>query len=299
MPKVSPLKTPQIFVNGKKTRQDRLLPASFLEEKMFAFESLKSYGGVIFRLDEHLDRLFETAKTIGLELSRTREELTSEVIESLKQASFPPPLSSPRLKRGEVGRGVEKNFFVRLMVDEYNSYIFILERKRPDVIYKQGVDLKTAVTRRHFPKAEPPEAKANAFLNNVFAAMERELSGAFESIFLDQEGYVTEAAIWNVFMVKAGILMTPGTGILRGVTRQFVIECAVKEHLPVQETNLTRHDFWNADEAFLTNTSGEIVPIRSLDGRMIGTQVPGNMTKQLMARFRKEVEKPACRQAGN
>ena len=177
------------------------------------------------------------------------------------------------------------------MVDEHDSFVFLLDRKRPDTIYQQGVDLKTAVTRRHFPKAESPEAKANAFLNNVLAAMERELSGAYESIFLDQEGYVTEATIWNVFMIKTGILMTPGMGILRGVTRQFVIECAVKEHLPVQETNLTRHDFWNADEAFLTNTSGEIVPIRSLDGRKIGRKIPGSMTQRLMTRFRKEVEK--------
>ena len=272
MPKTSPHQAAQIFVNGKKAGQDRVLEASFSEENMFAFESLRSYRGVIFRLEEHLDRLFETAKTIGLELSKTREELTKELRNCFDQTNT-----------GDT--------FLRLMVDEHDSFVFLLNRKRPDAIYQQGVDLKTAVTRRHFPKAESPEAKANAFLNNVFAAMERELSGAFESIFLDQEGYVTEAAIWNVFMVKAGILMTPGTGILRGVTRQFVIECAVKEHLPVQETNLTRHDFWNADEAFLTNTSGEIVPIRSLVGRMIGTQVPGNMTKQLMARFRKEVEK--------
>lgn len=263
---------PQIFINGKKGRPDHALDVSFSNEKVYAFESLKSYGGVIFRLDEHLDRLFETAKTIGLERSKTREELRKELNSCLHQS-----------------KGLD--IFLRLMVDERDSFIFLLERKRPDVIYRQGVDLKTAVARRHFPKAEFAEAKANAFLNNVFATIERELSGAFESIFLDREGYVTEAAIWNIFMIKSGILMTPGTGILRGVTRQFVIECAAKEHLPVQETNLTRHDFWNADEAFLTNTSGEIVPIRSLDGRKIGVEIPGRTTQQLMVRFHKEVEK--------
>jgi branched-chain amino acid aminotransferase len=229
---------PQIFVNGKKTSQDRLLPASFSEENMFAFESLRSYGGVIFRLEEHVDRLFETAKTVGLELTKTREELMKELRNCLDQTAA-------------------GDLFLRLMVNERDSFIFLLERKRPD----------------------------------VFAAMERELSSAYESVFLNQEGYVTEATIWNLFMVKAGVLMTPGTGILHGVTRQFVIECAVAEHLPVQETNLTRHDFWNADEAFLTNTSGEIVPIRSLDGRVIGRQIPGSVTQQLMTRFRKEVER--------
>ena len=150
MPKTSPHQAAQIFVNGKKAGQDRVLEASFSEENVFAFESLRSYGGVIFRLEEHLDRLFETAKTVGLELTKTREELAKELRNSIDQAG--------------VG-----DSFLRLMVDGQDSFIFLLERKRPDVIYKQGVDLKTAVTRRHFPKAESPEAKANAFLNNVFA----------------------------------------------------------------------------------------------------------------------------------
>lgn len=113
----------------------------------------------------------------------------------------------------------------------------------------------------------------------------------FDAIFLDSNGYVTEGTIWNIFMAKESKLFTPGCEILNGVTRQFVIECAEKENLATLEVNLTRHDFWNADEAFLTNTSGEIVPIHSLDGRRIGNQIPGRMTKKLMVRFRQELEK--------
>ena len=264
---------PQIFVNGKKTSSDRIFKSPFQEDQILIFESLKSYRGVIFRLEEHLDRLFESANTTGLEITKTREELKKELKNCLSQAPA-------------------ADLFLRLMVDGKNSYIFLLKRNRPPAIYEEGVDLKTAVQCRHLSRAELSEAKTNAFLNNVLAAMEPKTSEIYESIFLDPAGYVSEATIWNIFLVKEGILRTPGAaGVLRGVTRQFVIECAVKEHLPVQETNLTRHEFWNADEAFLTNTSGEIVPIRSLDGRKIGSKIPGAVTKRLMTRFQKEVEK--------
>jgi branched-chain amino acid aminotransferase len=112
----------------------------------------------------------------------------------------------------------------------------------------------------------------------------------FDVLFLDESGFVTESSIWNVFIVKNGILFTPAQGVLHGVTRQFVIECAQEESFQVQESNTMRHDFWNADEAFLTNTSGELVPIRSLDGRKIGDQIPGKITKQLTAKFHQKVE---------
>ena len=293
-------KMPKIiaFENGKKVSPDRLVPCFDLDQNISVFESLKCYQGKIFRLDRHLDRFFESAKTTGLRIPKTRGGLKKEIQACLAASAG-------------------KDGFVRLTVDGQNSYVFLTDRKRPPSIYKTGVPLKTSVVRRNLVHASPPEAKTNAFFNCILAELDRGNHGTPskstgflvpaakktnpvllegvpevpEVLFLDREGYVTESTAWNIFMVKHGSLYTPESGILSGVTRQFVIECAQKEGLPVSETTLTRHDFWNADEAFLTNTSGEIVPIRSLDGRVIGGQVPGVITKRLMKRFKVELEK--------
>ena len=281
---------PQIFINGK-TRSDGLVPCFHPEEQISVFESIRSYGGRIFRLDEHLNRLFSSAKTAGLKLAKSRAQLKKEIKSCLTH-----------------WKG--SDCFIRLTVDSNNSYIFLLNRKRPPFIYETGLSLKTIVTRRTLTSASPPEVKSNAFFNCVLAAMELEAGPAgetaakqsletaakqssqtIEAIFLDANGYVTEAASWNIFMVKAGEVRTPQTGFLNGITREFVIECARKERLPVFETTLTRHDLWNADEVFLTNTSGEIAPVRSLDGRLIGKHIPGPVTNRLMSRFRRELEK--------
>lgn len=260
-----------LFVNGKKTDTDRI-HGLFLEEDILVFESLKSYGGKIFRLDQHLDRLFESAKTAGLKLPKTHQELFREV--QMAAARYP-----------------EEDRFLRLSVDSRNSYVFVLSRPRPPSIYREGVSLKTSVTRRNLVHSSPPEVKSNDFFNNLLAALELRDTDAFDIIFLDANGYLAESTIWNFFIVKQRTLFTPYVGILSGVTRQFVIECAAKECLHLSETFLTRHDFWNAEEAFLTNTSGEIVPIRELDARRIGIEIPGRVTKKLMKRFHNELKK--------
>lgn len=265
-----------IYVNGKKRKRDspQWRQSLFLlaEDKIGVFESLRSYGGKIFRLEEHLDRLFESAKTVGLELPKSRVELKRELTSSL--AHYP-----------------DGDAFLRLAVDERDSYIWIGERRRPEWIYQKGVDLKATVIRQSLVNAQAPEPKSAAFFNHVLAAMEQKDADIYDFLFLDSNGYVTEGTIWNVFIVKGASILTPQVGILHGVTRQFVIECAEKENLPVIESNLTRHDLYNADEAFLTNTSGEIVPIRSLDRRRIGTRIPGGISERLMKRFRMELTK--------
>ena len=262
---------PRLFINGKPA-ESNLVPLPFEQEELSVFESLRSYGGIIFRLGQHLDRLFESAKSAGLDVSKSREELRKEVYLALRYS----------------GR---KDAFLRLWLDSHDRYILVLERNRPAWIYEKGVALKTAATRRNLINAAPPEVKAGEFLNNILAFLEQEDPETFESIFLDADGFVTEALVWNLFTVKRGKIFTAGSGVLNGVTRRFVIECAEKERLPVFELNLTRHDLWNAEEAFLTNTSGEIVPIASVDGRKIGGHIPGLITRRLTERFRKELRK--------
>lgn len=262
----------RIFVNGKPIRSDRVVSFPFHEDKIFVFETLKSYRGNIFCLAEHLDRLRESANTVGFELPKPLRALENELKHSLEPYR-------------------NRDLILRLLVDERDSYLLILERKRPARIYEVGVRLQASVVRRNLANAEPPQAKSNAFLNNALARFESLDSDAFDALFLDSDGYVTEATVWNLFTVKENQLRTPQTGILNGVTREFVIKCAEQEGLPVLESNLTRHDVWNADEAFLTNTSGEMVPIRSLDGRSIGKHIPGTVTQRLMLRFLKALGK--------
>ncbi len=261
----------RIFVNGRPVASDKQYPAPN-ENLNLVFESLRSYDGVIFRLKEHLSRLSESAKTINLKLPKSTDQLETELKSCLFQTS-------------------KKEAFLRISVDEHNSYILVTERKRPTWIYEKGIDLKTSVMHKNQPNAVPSEIKTNAFLTNVLAILEKPEEHIYEVILLDPNGFVTESTVWNLFMAKNGQILTAGTGILHGVTRQFVVECAALEGLPVIETNLTRHDLWNADEAFLTNTSGEIVPIRTLDARRIGSKVPGELTKRLTARFQKELDR--------
>jgi branched-chain amino acid aminotransferase len=269
----------RLLINGKEKKMDEAfnLPQ---ESEISVFESIKCYSGIPFRLEEHLDRLYESAKTVGLAMKRSRAQFKKEILTSVK----------PYRKEDK---------FVRIAYDGRASYVLVLDRRRSPQIYEQGVDLVTSVTRRHFAKAVPSEIKTSAFFNCVLGTLDFVSNtqgqvgskAPFETIFLDADGYVTEAASWNIFIVKLGTILTPEVGILRGVTRQFVIKCAALEHLPVHETNLMRHDVWNADEVFITNTSGEIVPVKLLDSRKIGTCVPGEITKRLHKRFRREVKK--------
>lgn len=259
----------KIFVNGKPVSSDKQYPLPS-ENTNLVFESLRSYDGTIFRLKEHLKRLSESAKTIHLKLPKSVSKLSTEIKSCLSETS-------------------QKETFIRISVDELNSYILVTEKKRPEWIYEKGIDLKTSAIRKSAANAVPSEIKTNAFLTNVLATLERPEEDIYEVILLDPNGFVTESTIWNLFMIKEGQLFMATTGILHGVTQQFVIECALLEHLPVIESNLTRHDLYNADEAFLTNTSGEIVPIRKLDGRMIGREIPGDLTKRLMKRFKQEL----------
>ncbi len=260
-----------LFVNGKAVTSEKQYPLPS-ETSNFVFESLRSYKGVIFRLEDHLRRLSESAKTIDLKLPKTVLDLERELKSCLSKSSA-------------------SEAFLRISVDEKNSYILVTERKRPSWIYEQGVDLKTSVMRKNIPHAVPSEIKTSAFLTNVLATLERQEENIYEVILLDSNGFITESTVWNLFMAKDGKIFTPATGILHGVTRQFVIECALLEGIEVVETNLMRHDLWNANEAFLTNTSGEIVPIRSLDARVIGSKMPGELTQRLMSRFQDELRK--------
>ena len=275
-----------LYSNGKKVTAQVPL-AEFKEEAAGVFESLRTYRGKIFRLEEHLDRLFESAKTSGFSLfSFDRKRIRREINLGLKAFQKEQPSSA------------EKDLFLRLTMAQNRIFVMIGARAHGAQLYKSGAALKTSPVKRSLSNASPPEVKTSSYQNAVLASLEPSGPETYEWLFLDQNGFVTEVRIGNFFIVKyvgAGLkpaptLFTPPTlGILNGVTRRFVIKCALALKLEVREIPLTRHEIFNADEAFLTNTSWEILPVRELDARKIGGKIPGPVTAKLMKKFKERL----------
>lgn len=245
------------------------------------YESLKVYKGVFFRIEEHLDRFFDSAKTLGLKAPEPRREIRKKLEKALVESG-------------------KKEAFVRLSLVGDEIFIVVGERKHSRGLYRRGISLKTATVRRKHSNQEFPEAKSTACLNQILATLEPAPPENYEILFLNSEGYLTEARIGNFFIVKNSLLLTPpARGLLNGVTRRFVIECAHRGKIPFEERPLTRHDLFNAEEAFLTNTSWEILPIREVDGRRIGREIPGPVTKKLQEIFRAGIKRETRRSEKN
>lgn len=251
----------------------RALPLN-IEENFSVFESLRIYKGKIFRLEQHVNRLIESARACGLEL----------------------PLSvvlCPLFKKA-VKHHKKVNGFLRATLWDNKLYVMIGSRKHSSEIYQTGVDLKTSSFRMPSPKATDVQAKTGNYRLQILATEyrgSRPEGQPFEYLFLDENHFLTEARVGNFCIVKKGALLTPpARSVLRGITLEVVLECARQSGLAVSETPLTRHDFFNADEAFLTNTSWEILPVRSLDGRTLRAKVPGPVTTKLIQSFYRKVQ---------
>lgn len=270
------------------------LDASFLaEEGAGVFESLRAYEGVLFRVEEHLTRFFESAHSLGVKIPETRPEIRRKLEKASEESG-------------------QKEAFLRLTLLGGEVFVIVTERIHPSEIYKKGVSLKTSPVRRNPSQAGFPEAKSTAFLNQILGTLDPAPPGNYEILFLDAEGYVTEVRIGNIFAVTGRdgsrtvpfvpgrtvpvLLTPPPRGLLNGVTRRFVLECALRAGIPAEERPLTRHELFNADEAFLTNTSWEILPVREADGRRIGDEVPGPVTRKLQKLFREGVRREIRKQ---
>ncbi|MFZ5802532.1 MAG: aminotransferase class IV [Candidatus Omnitrophota bacterium] len=249
------------------------------EESVGVFETVRAYDGVVFHLEEHLDRLRESAKTAGYRLPRTDCEIRAEIDHAIAD-------------QGAL------DAVIRLTFMEDELFIMVGSKVHPKTLYEQGVRLRTSPVRRALTQASFPEAKTSCYPNGVMAFMEPRAPEIYEWVFLNREGLVTEVSIGNLFLAPSqgpgkgacGVLKTPPVlGILNGVTRRFVIECASQLGLRVEEVPLTRHEVFNAAEVFLTNTSWEVLPVRELDGREIGNKIPGIRTQQIHREFKKRV----------
>ncbi len=264
------------FLNGKAV--DPKAALDFINPTAAGiFETFRIYNGKVFRLEEHLERLEDSAQTVGLLLPLDMKHIRREIKLAVK------------------GFG-KLEAVARVTWVEAGLIIMMGERRAPAELYKTGIALQTSPVRRSLSHAAPPEAKSTDYMNALMATLEPRPEDVYEWIFLDQQGFVTEVRIGNIFIIdsigkKKRLRTPPLHGILNGVTRRFVIECALLEGMEVREEPLTRHEIYTADESFLTNTSWEVLPVRSLDARLIGREVPGPLTTRLHQSFKKRVQK--------
>lgn len=248
------------------------------------FEGIRSYGGKVFRLDEHLKRLEESARAIRLAIPMSREELATATYDTMKANQIIDGYIRLVVTRGVGYLGVSP-------VRTGNPSVFIIASQielYPKELYEKGMAIISCSVMRNHPNAVSPRIKSLNYLNNILAKIEALDAGVHEAVMYNHLGYVAECTGDNIFAIRNGVVRTPPTaaGLLEGITRDAVIELVGKRGLPFSEMNLTRHDLYVADELFLTGTAAEIIPVTKIDGRPIGTGEPGPLTRQLIADFK-------------
>ncbi len=248
------------------------------------FEGVRAYEGNVFCLDEHIERLFNSARAIALEIPLTRQEIGDAIVETLKRNKLTSGYIRPIVSRGIGDLGLDPRkcpkASVIVIADTLQMY--------PQQFYDEGLEIAIVSTRRNLPTALSPQIKSLNYLNNILARLEVNRLGVGEGIMLNHEGYVAEATADNIFIVKGGAIKTPAIpmGALPGITRGCVIELARDAGMNVIETILTPYDLYTADECFLTGTGAEVVPARAIEGRAIGSGKPGPITRKLIELFR-------------
>jgi branched-chain amino acid aminotransferase len=281
------VKEAKIYIDGKFYSEANAKISVFDHGLLYGdgiFEGIRFYNGRVFRLEEHLHRLWDSARSICLEIPMTMRNMTEAVLETIRQNHL-------------------RDGYIRLLVTRGigNLGLNPTQCKSPSVIiiaatialyhedfYRKGLTIVTCATRRSNPAALNPAVKSLNYLNNVMARVEANLAGADEALMLNDAGNVAECTADNVFIVKHGQIFTPpvAAGALRGITRSVVFEIAAELGVKARENDITRHDVFVADECFLTGTAAEIVPVVKADGRSIGNGKPGPITARIIARFR-------------
>lgn len=248
------------------------------------FEGIRFYNGRIFRLEGHLDRLWDSARAICLTIPLSREEMTAALIETVRQNELQDGYIRLIVTRGVGNLGLNPENCQRASVIIIAASIALY----PEDQYERGLSVITCGSRRMSAAALSPQVKSLNYLNNILAKIEAMQCGAGEGLMLNEQGYVAECTGDNIFVLKRGFLTTPpvSAGGLRGITREVVIEIAREFKIPCDEPEMTRYDIYTADECFLTGTAAEIIPVISLDKRLIGAGVPGPVTARFIARFR-------------
>lgn len=251
------------------------------------FEGIRVYSGNVFRLKEHLNRLYDSAKSIMLEIPYTHEELSNIIVETLNKNEFDDAYIRVVVSRGVGNLGLDP------LTCQKPQVIVIAEQLAlfPKKLYETGIEIASASSRRNRSDVLPPKVKSLNYLNNILVKIEANLAGVSEALMLNDQGYVAEGSGDNIFIVKGNVIKTPPgyVGALDGITRQAIIDIAVQKNLDMREEVFTRHDVYTAEEVFLTGTAAEVIAVVKVDGRTIGSGSPGPYTNLLLDEFRKLV----------
>ncbi|OGX40141.1 MAG: branched-chain-amino-acid transaminase [Omnitrophica WOR_2 bacterium RIFCSPLOWO2_01_FULL_41_12] len=278
----------KIYINGKFYDKKDAKISVFDHGLLYGdgvFEGIRSYNRLVFKLKEHIDRLFESAHSIMLAIPLTKEQLIKATLLTLKENNLKDAYVRLVVTRGEGDLGLDPRkckgcATIVIIADKVALY--------PEKLYKEGLKIVTVPTIRNLPEALNPQIKSLNYLNNILAKIEALNAGCDEAIMLDSLGYVAECTGDNIFIAKQSHLYTPPQcmGTLRGITRDTVLEIARKNKIPVHEHVLTRHEVYISDECFLTGTAAEIIPVVEVDGRIIGSGKPGKFTLNLTKKFK-------------
>jgi branched-chain amino acid aminotransferase len=283
----------KIYINGKFYDKENAKISVFDHGLLYGdgvFEGIRSYNRRVFKLKEHIDRLFESGRSIMLKIPLTKEQLIKAVVQTIKANKLDNAYIRLVVTRGEGDLGLDprkcyKGSTVIIIADRIALY--------PEKLYREGLTIVTVPTVRNLPEALNPQIKSLNYLNNILAKIEAGNAGCDEAIMLDSLGYVAECTGDNIFVAKNGHLYTPPQcmGTLRGITRDSVLEIARKNKIPAHEHVITRHEVYISDECFLTGTAAEIIPVVKVDGRVIGGGKPGKLTLSLMKKFKELTRK--------
>lgn len=280
----------QIYINGEFFSREDAKISVYDHGLLYGdgvFEGLRIYSGKVFRLHEHLVRLFESANAIALEIPMSIEKLTADVNETVARNGLEDGYIRLVVTRGSGALGLDPHRCsdpqVIIIVDGITLY--------PDSFYEEGLELVTAATIRNHPAALSPRIKSLNYLNNIMAKIEGLKAGCMETLMLNHKGEVAECTGDNIFIVRKNRLITPpiDAGILEGITRNAVLELAEQAGIETAQEPMTRYDIYIADECFLTGSAAEVIAVVKLDDRVIGDGKPGPITNQLNEAFRKLV----------
>lgn len=275
-----------IFMDGRLVPEEGAVISVFDHGFLYGdgvFEGIRAYNGRVFRLVEHVDRLYESAHSIMLSISYSRAEMADAIVQTINANQLKEAYIRVVVSRGVGDLGLDprkcKASRVVIIADKIVLY--------PTELYGKGLSVITVATRRNVADALDPKIKSLNYLNNILVKIEANRAGVMEALMLTGNGYVSEGSGDNIFIYRKGTLITPPPylGILEGITREAVMSLARAEGIPVLETPFTRHDVYVAEECFLTGTAAEVIPVIEVDSRAVGTGVPGAVTRRLMELF--------------
>ncbi|HPT37993.1 MAG TPA: branched-chain-amino-acid transaminase [Methanothrix sp.] len=276
-----------IYLNGKFVEEEQATVSVFDHGFLYGdgvFEGIRAYDGRVFRLEDHVRRLFDSAQAIMLRIPMSQEEMCEAILETLRKNNLRDAYIRPIVSRGYGDLGLDPNKCpepsVAIIAVEWGAMYGNL--------YEVGLTAVSVTVRRNAPDSLPPNIKSLNYLNNILAKIEANIKGGNEAIILDSRGLVSEGSGDNIFVIKGGKVYTPYTiNNLKGITREAVFEAASACGYQLQERDLGLFDLYTADEVFVTGTAAEVAPVTKVDGRVVGTGKPGPITKDLMAAFKK------------